>query len=210
MYLSILSPDFKTVVKNLIPARYPSDFSTSLSISNPINNTILFTYGLGDTIYQFGNNSFQPILAVNLRNTSISDEMKNQDYTEIFRKLIDREGEVAAYGSGLYWDQKHVFFDILYQKKDFLCCYNMQTKKTTICSKIIGGEKEIYLDSPHLVYNENLMFSLEAVNVSSEIKSDDSKQTKKYGVFSSFEEVQKNTYADDNPILVLMKPKSDL
>ncbi len=209
---AILSPDFKTVVKEFVPARYPSDFSTTLSISNPIKNAFLFTSGLGDTIYQYRNDSIRAMLTINLGDLSVPIEMRNQEYVDVYRKLINQEGEVAAYNGALNWDQKHVFFDVLYQKTHFLCCYDMQTQKTSIYTNINASKKEVYSRAPRTIHNGNLVFSIDAVDISEQMKKEDTGSTekKRFGVFSSFEEVQKNTYADDNPILVFMKPKSDL
>lgn len=208
---AVLSPDLE-IIHEFVPSEYPVVSSTALPISNTLNNTILFTYGYGDTIYQYNSNSVQAMYSIDFGSARIPDEKRKQGGREVYSLLLNPDLSYAAYGNGLVQDQTHVFFSVMSKREDYFCSYNKKTKNTSIYSAIIGEKDEIYSRGSRTIYNENLVFSIDAVDISEQMKEENFDPTEKqnYGVFSSFEEVQKNTYADDNPIIVLMKPKDDI
>ncbi len=210
---AVLSPDFE-IINDFVPLDYPIMATTAQTISNTLNNSILFTYGYGDTIYQYNNDSVQSMYPVDYASARIPNDkrIRTERGIEAINLLVDPSLNYAAYGNGLLQNQTHVFFSVLSRREDYLCCYNKQKNAITFYSNIVGKKKEVYSRAPRTIHNGNLVFSIDAVDISEQMKKEDSGTTdmQRFGVFSSFEEVQANTYADDNPILVFMKPKSDL
>ncbi len=104
-------------------------------------------------------------------------------------------------------DLNYLYFSFLSKKKEYFCYYNRDTGKKLIIANIVGPGNILYDRPPQTIYKESLIFVLDAGKFTQETAVYKAAAENGFGVFASMEEVVKVTQANDNPIIVLMKPK---
>ena len=201
----VVDKNMKSVKNKVLPVKYDADFINKKSFSNCKGNSILFSCGFNDTIYEATDFSFYPKYIVDFGKLKLKESDVNKGEREAIALLLS--SDQAGYISNLTQTEDAMFFNFLSHKNDYLYGLNIKTGEKVLISKLKQNDNVTYLSRLISIYNDLIVFKADPLEICD--KSAEPKNTvkKNYGEFGNFEDVQRNTQLNDNPILIFVKAK---
>lgn len=201
----IVDGSMKKVIRDFIPVSNEADLINIYPFSNPQNDQNLFSYGFDNNIYEITNNIETPKFLIDFGR----NQLKKDDIVKGQKHVISilMASNYAGYIHNLINLDNTIYFNFLYNKETYLFGFEKKTGKSRLINNVIQNKMVGYSNQIVTTYNDFIILrgnSSDIFNAKNELNST---EPKRFGKFTDFQKLQKNTKIDDNPCLVLMKLK---